>query len=65
METYLIMKADESAKLNKEYYQLLKEFETGNRRMKHIKKRMVEIKKKTDIKEMIVDERFDEILLKH
>ena len=47
-----------------EYYALLKEFDDGNRRMKHIKQRMVQIRKIIKINPQIVDERPDENLLK-
>ena len=50
--------------LQTEYYILLKEFEEGNRRMKHIKQRMVQIRKIIKINPQIVDERPDENLLK-
>lgn len=51
-------------KLQDEYYTLLKEFEEGNRRMKRIKQRMVQIRKTIKIHPKIVDDRPDELILK-
>ena len=58
------MTPQEAKGLQKEYYELLAEFDKGNRRMKHVKKRMVEITKLIVIKELIVESRPDEIELK-
>ena len=55
----------EIIKLNKEYYKLSAELKIVNSRSIIVQKRMAEIRRTTDIRENIVDERPDEITLKH
>ncbi len=58
------MTTQQEKDLQKEYYELLAEFDKGNRRMKRVKKRMVEITKLIVVKELIVEPRPDELELK-
>lgn len=58
-----VMTPEELA-LQKEYRQLLSIHDNANRTAKHAKQRMAQIRRRIDIKELIVDERADEIILK-
>jgi predicted nucleic acid-binding Zn-ribbon protein len=55
----------EEKKLNSKYYKLLSEFHKVNKRVVELKKEMQEIRTKITPCEILIDNRPDEIILKH